>query len=82
MQTSIATACVSGSLSDNLRAVAEVDPDDAKLFEHDIRSFDGAPEDVRALGEGLTPDRRGERAAPGCWSTTISSGRHALKGGG
>ena len=70
------------SLRGNLRSAVEADPSYVELFENEILLFGGEPEDIQALAEGLKPDRRVDRADPVCRTTTIASGRHALKGGG
>jgi hypothetical protein len=50
MQTSIATVCLSGDLSDNLRTAAEPNFDDVQRFENERLSVDGEPE---GLLEGI-----------------------------
>lgn len=66
MPTSIASVCLSGSLSDKLRPAAEVGTDRLELFERNDQSFDGGSGDIETLTEGLTPDRRARCADPVC----------------
>jgi 4-hydroxyphenylpyruvate dioxygenase len=50
---SIATVSLSGTLSEKLEAAAAAGFDAVEIFENDLLSFDGSPEDVRRIAEGL-----------------------------
>jgi 4-hydroxyphenylpyruvate dioxygenase len=49
MRTSIATVCLSGSLSEKLEAIAAARFDAVEIFENDLLSFSGTPSDVRRM---------------------------------
>lgn len=53
MRTSIATVCLSGSLTDKLRAAASAGFDGVELFEPDLVAAAESPEEVRALAARL-----------------------------
>ncbi len=50
---SIATVCLSGSLSDKLEAAATVGFDGVEIFENDLLTFPGSPADVRRMAADL-----------------------------
>ncbi|MGE0419006.1 MAG: bifunctional sugar phosphate isomerase/epimerase/4-hydroxyphenylpyruvate dioxygenase family protein [Acetobacteraceae bacterium] len=50
---SIATVSLSGSLPEKLEAAAAIGFDGIELFEQDLLTFDGSPDDVRYIAEGL-----------------------------
>ena len=50
---SIATVSLSGTLPEKLEAAAAVGFDGVEIFESDLLTFDGSPEDVRRIAEGL-----------------------------
>ena len=50
---SIATVSLSGTLPEKLDAAAAIGFDGIEMFENDLLTFDGSPEDVRAIAEGL-----------------------------
>jgi 4-hydroxyphenylpyruvate dioxygenase len=50
---SIATVSLSGTLPEKLEAAAAIGFDGIEIFENDLLTFDGSPEDVRAIAEGL-----------------------------
>lgn len=50
---SIATVSLSGTLPEKLEAAAAIGFDGVEIFENDLLTFDGSPEDVRAIAEGL-----------------------------
>jgi 4-hydroxyphenylpyruvate dioxygenase len=50
---SIATVCLSGRLPDKLEAAAAAGFDAVEIFENDLLTFDGRPEDVRAMAADL-----------------------------
>jgi len=52
-ETSIATVCLSGTLSEKLEAIAHAGFDAVEIFENDLIQFDGTPTDVRHLTEKL-----------------------------
>jgi 4-hydroxyphenylpyruvate dioxygenase len=58
MRTSIATVCLSGSLTRKLHACAEAGFDGVEVFEPDLVAAPESPEEIRALAErlGLTLD--------------------------
>lgn len=47
MKMSIATVCLSGGLSEKLEAIAAAGFKGVEIFENDLLSFDGTPQDVR-----------------------------------
>ncbi|GHE22187.1 bifunctional sugar phosphate isomerase/epimerase/4-hydroxyphenylpyruvate dioxygenase family protein [Halomonas urumqiensis] len=49
----IATVCLSGDLRTKLEAIARAGYDGVEIFENDLLSFDGSPEEVRKLCERL-----------------------------
>jgi len=49
----IATVALSGTLPDKLEAAATVDFDGVEIMESDLLTFDGSPDDVRRICEGL-----------------------------
>lgn len=49
----IATVCLSGDLRTKLEAIARADFDGVEIFENDLLSFDGTPEEVRELCQRL-----------------------------
>ncbi|SFU81144.1 bifunctional sugar phosphate isomerase/epimerase/4-hydroxyphenylpyruvate dioxygenase family protein [Halomonas korlensis] len=49
----IATVCLSGDLRTKLEAIARAGFDGVEIFENDLLSFDGSPEEVRELCERL-----------------------------
>src|SRR6478672_395190 len=53
MRTSIATVCLSGSLSDKLRACAAAGFDGVEIFEPDLIAAAESPEEMRALADRL-----------------------------
>jgi 4-hydroxyphenylpyruvate dioxygenase len=58
MRTSIATVCLSGTLTDKLHACVEAGFDGVEVFEPDLVASPASPEEVRALADrlGLTLD--------------------------
>ena len=50
---SIATVSLSGSLPEKLEAAASVGFDAVEIFENDLLTFDGSPEEVRRIAENL-----------------------------
>ncbi|MCW2242593.1 bifunctional sugar phosphate isomerase/epimerase/4-hydroxyphenylpyruvate dioxygenase family protein [Azospirillum canadense] len=50
---SIATVSLSGTLPEKLEAAAAVGFDGVEIFENDLLTFDGSPDDVRRIAEGL-----------------------------
>ncbi len=50
---SIATVSLSGTLPEKLEAAAAVGFDGVEMFENDLLTFDGSPEEVRRIAEGL-----------------------------
>ena len=50
---SIATVSLSGSLPEKLEAAASVGFDAVEIFENDLLTFDGSPEEVRRITENL-----------------------------
>lgn len=53
MRTSIATVCLSGSLTDKLYACADAGFDGVEIFEPDLVVGDHSPEEIRALTDRL-----------------------------
>jgi len=53
MRKSIATVCLSGTLSDKLEAIAAARFDAVEIFENDLIHFNGAPRDVAAQAADL-----------------------------
>ena len=50
---SIATVSLSGTLPEKLEAAAAIGFDGVEIFENDLLTYDGSPEDVRAIADGL-----------------------------
>ncbi|HVC63053.1 MAG TPA: TIM barrel protein [Acetobacteraceae bacterium] len=50
---SIATVSLSGTLPEKLEAAASIGFDAVEIFENDLLTYDGSPDDVRAIAEGL-----------------------------
>jgi 4-hydroxyphenylpyruvate dioxygenase len=50
---SIATVSLSGTLPEKLEAAAAIGFDGVELFENDLLTFDGSPNDVRMIADGL-----------------------------
>ena len=50
---SIATVSLSGTLPEKLEAAAAIGFDGVEIFENDLLTYDGSPQDVRAIAEGL-----------------------------
>ena len=50
---SIATVSLSGTLPEQLEAAAAIGFDGVELFENDLLTFDGSPEDVRRIADNL-----------------------------
>ncbi len=50
---SIATVSLSGTLAEKLEAAAAIGFDGVEIFENDLLTFDGTPQDVRYLAESL-----------------------------
>src|SRR5260221_9328883 len=50
---SIATVCLSGSLFDKMEAAASAGFEGVEIFENDLLTFDGKPQEVRRLAEDL-----------------------------
>ena len=50
---SIATVSLSGTLPEKLDAAAVIGFDGVELFENDLLTFDGSPEEIRAIADGL-----------------------------
>lgn len=53
MQKSIATVSLSGTLPEKLEAAAAVGFDGVEIFENDLLTFDGSPEEVRTIAGNL-----------------------------
>src|SRR6188768_195185 len=53
MRTSIATVCLSGTLTEKLRAAAEAGFDGVEIFEPDLVASTASPEEVVALAARL-----------------------------
>lgn len=53
MPKSIATVSLSGTLPEKLEAAAAVGFDGVEIFENDLLTYDGSPEDVRDIANGL-----------------------------
>ena len=53
MQKSIATVSLSGTLPEKLEAAAAIGFDGVEIFENDLLTFDGSPEEVRAIAGNL-----------------------------
>jgi 4-hydroxyphenylpyruvate dioxygenase len=53
MQLSIATVCLSGDLNEKLEAIAAAGFKGVELFENDLLTFNGTPQDVRRTVEQL-----------------------------
>ena len=49
MKTSIATVCLSGGLTEKLQAIAAAGFKGVEIFENDLLSFNGTPQDVRSM---------------------------------
>ena len=49
MKTSIATVCLSGGLTEKLQAIAAAGFKGVEIFENDLLSFNGTPQDVRSV---------------------------------
>jgi 4-hydroxyphenylpyruvate dioxygenase len=50
---SIATVSLSGTLPEKLEAAASIGFDGIEIFENDLLTFDGSPEEVRSIADGL-----------------------------
>src|ERR1700733_4957046 len=50
---SIATVSLSGTLPEKLEAAAAIGFDGVEIFENDLLTYDGSPDDVRAVADGL-----------------------------
>jgi 4-hydroxyphenylpyruvate dioxygenase len=50
---SIATVSLSGTLPEKLEAAAAIGFDGVEIFENDLLTYDGSPQDVRAIADGL-----------------------------
>ena len=50
---SIATVSLSGTLPEKLEAAAAIGFDGVEIFENDLLTFDGSPEDVRSIADEL-----------------------------
>jgi 4-hydroxyphenylpyruvate dioxygenase len=50
---SIATVSLSGTLPEKLEAAAAIGFDGVELFENDLLTYDGSPDDVRRIADGL-----------------------------
>ncbi len=50
---SIATVCLSGALDEKLEAIAQAGFTGVEIFENDLLSYEGSPEDVRRMAESL-----------------------------
>ncbi len=50
---SIATVSLSGTLPEKLEAAAAIGFDGVEMFENDLLTFDGSPDDVRMIADGL-----------------------------
>jgi len=50
---SIATVSLSGTLPEKLEAAAAIGFDGVEIFENDLLTFDGSPDDIRYIVEGL-----------------------------
>ena len=50
---SIATVSLSGTLPEKLEAAAAIGFDGVEMFENDLLTFDGSPEEVRSIANGL-----------------------------
>jgi 4-hydroxyphenylpyruvate dioxygenase len=53
MRTSIATVCVSGTLTEKLHAIAEAGFDGVEIFEPDLLASPASPEEIAALAQRL-----------------------------
>ena len=53
MIPAIATVCLSGTLPEKLRAIADAGFTDVEIFENDLIAYHGSPNDVRKLCEDL-----------------------------
>ena len=53
LKKSIATVSLSGTLPDKLEAAAAVGFDGVEIFENDLLTYDGTPQDVRRIAEDL-----------------------------
>jgi 4-hydroxyphenylpyruvate dioxygenase len=53
MQTSIATVSLSGGLSEKLDSIAAAGFSGVEIFESDLLSFNGTPQDVAEMVRGL-----------------------------
>jgi 4-hydroxyphenylpyruvate dioxygenase len=53
LKKSIATVSLSGTLPEKLEAAASVGFDAVEIFENDLLTFDGSPDDVRRISTGL-----------------------------
>ena len=51
--TSIATVSLSGTLPEKLEAAAAVGFDGVEIFENHLLTFDGSPQDVHSMADGL-----------------------------
>ena len=79
MRMSIATVCLSGGLAEKLEAIAAAGFKGVEIFENDLLSFNGTPDEVRKMArdlnldiitfqpfrdfEGLPPEKRGRAFA-------------------
>lgn len=50
---SIATVSLSGTLPEKLEAAATIGFDGVEIFENDLLTYDGSPDDIRAIATGL-----------------------------
>lgn len=50
---SIATVSISGALPEKLEAAAAIGFDGVEIFENDLLTFEGSPQDIRYLTESL-----------------------------
>jgi 4-hydroxyphenylpyruvate dioxygenase len=82
MRTSIATVCVSGTLTEKLHAIAEAGFDGVEIFEPDLVASPASPEEIAALARrlGLTldlyqPFRDAEGVSDDMFSTVIRRAR-------
>ena len=50
---SIATVSISGTLAEKMEAAAAIGFDGVEIFENDLLTFEGSPDDVRYLAESL-----------------------------
>jgi 4-hydroxyphenylpyruvate dioxygenase len=53
LSTSIATVSLSGTLPEKLEAAAAIGFDAVEIFENDLLTYDGSPQDVRAIADNL-----------------------------